>query len=91
MNANTEDESEVYAAKLLEVMVLQCSGKIDNCLPSFVELVLNRLTKKVKTTELRTMLLQVSLLIISTTYYYSDPVSTYAINGLHFHSWIIVG
>lgn len=61
LNSDAEDESEIYAAKLLEVMVLQCSGKIDNCLPSFVELVLNRLTRKVKTSELRTMLLQVRL------------------------------
>lgn len=59
LNSDAEDESEVYAAKLLEVIVLQCSGKIDNCLPSFVELVLSRLTRKVKTSELRTMLLQV--------------------------------
>lgn len=59
LTSEIEDESEIYAAKLLEVMVLQCSGKIDNCLPSFVELVLNRLTRKVKTSELRTMLLQV--------------------------------
>ncbi|XP_026331867.1 importin-7 isoform X2 [Hyposmocoma kahamanoa] len=64
LNSDSEDESEIYAAKLLEVMVLQCSGKIDNCLPSFVELVLNRLTKKVKTTELRTMLLQVLIAIL---------------------------
>ncbi|VVC86131.1 unnamed protein product [Leptidea sinapis] len=45
-------------------MVLQCSGKIDNCLPSFVELVLNRITRKVNTTELRTMLLQVLIAIL---------------------------
>ncbi|XP_038216767.1 importin-7 isoform X1 [Zerene cesonia] len=64
LNSDAEDESEVYAAKLLEVMVLQCSGKIDNCLPSFVELVLNRLTRKVKTSELRTMLLQVLIAIL---------------------------
>ncbi|KAL0851769.1 hypothetical protein ABMA28_000081 [Loxostege sticticalis] len=63
-NAEAEDESEIIAAKLLEVMVLQCSGKIDNCLPSFVELVLNRLTRKVKTSELRTMLLQVLIAIL---------------------------
>lgn len=62
LNSDAEDESEVYAAKLLEVIVLQCSGKIDNCLPSFVELVLSRLTRKVKTSELRTMLLQVKVL-----------------------------
>ncbi|KAJ2954128.1 hypothetical protein O0L34_g2350 [Tuta absoluta] len=64
LNSDTEDESEIYAAKLLEVMVLQCSGKIDNCLPSFVELVLNRLTRKVDTSELRTMLLQVLIAIL---------------------------
>ncbi|CAH2035753.1 unnamed protein product, partial [Iphiclides podalirius] len=64
LNSDAEDESEIYAAKLLEVMVLQCSGKIDNCLPSFVELVLNRLTRKVKTSELRTMLLQVLIAIL---------------------------
>ncbi|KAI8431162.1 hypothetical protein MSG28_001206 [Choristoneura fumiferana] len=46
LNSDAEDESEIYAAKLLEVMVLQCNGKIDNCLPWFVELVLNRLTRK---------------------------------------------
>ncbi|XP_053624286.1 importin-7 [Plodia interpunctella] len=64
LNSDAEDESEIIAAKLLEVMVLQCSGKIDNCLPSFVELVLNRLTRKVKTSELRTMLLQVLIAIL---------------------------
>ncbi|KAL4717791.1 hypothetical protein ACJJTC_000940 [Scirpophaga incertulas] len=64
LNSESEDESEIIAAKLLEVIVLQCSGKIDNCLPSFVELVLNRLTRKVKTSELRTMLLQVLIAIL---------------------------
>ncbi|XP_032527964.1 importin-7 [Danaus plexippus] len=64
LNSDAEDESEIYAAKLLEVIVLQCSGKIDNCLPSFVELVLSRLTRKVKTSELRTMLLQVLIAIL---------------------------
>ncbi|XP_072930858.1 importin-7 [Epargyreus clarus] len=64
LNWDSEDEAEIHAAKLLEVMVLQCSGKIDNCLPSFVELVLNRLTRKVKTSELRTMLLQVLIAVL---------------------------
>nr|XP_034824409.1 importin-7-like [Maniola hyperantus] len=64
LNSDAEDESEIYAAKLLEVIVLQCSGKIDNYLPSFVELVLGRLTRKVKTSELRTMLLQVLIAIL---------------------------
>lgn len=64
LSLNTENESEMYAAKLLEVMVLQCNGKIDDCLFSFVELVLNRLTRKVQTSELRTMLLQVLIAIL---------------------------
>ncbi|XP_047523796.1 importin-7 isoform X1 [Pieris napi] len=68
LNSGLEDETEVHAAKLLEVMVLQCSGKIDNCLPSFVELVLNRLTRKVNSSELRSVLLQVIIAIL-----YSNP------------------
>ncbi|KOB51922.1 Importin-7 [Operophtera brumata] len=64
LTAKNEDESEMFAAKLLEVMVLQCSGKIDNCLPSIVELVHNRVTRKVKTMELRAMLLQVLIAIM---------------------------
>lgn len=47
-------------------MILQCKGKIDQCIPSFVELVLNRLLKEVKSSELRTMCLQV---IIAALYY----------------------
>lgn len=64
LNSDAEDESEIYAAKLLEVIVLQCSGKIDNCLRSIVELVLSRLTRKVETSEQRTMLLQVLIAIL---------------------------
>ncbi|XP_073956542.1 importin-7 msk [Choristoneura fumiferana] len=74
LNSDAEDESEIYAAKLLEVMVLQCNGKIDNCLPWFVELVLNRLTRKVNTSELRTMLLQVLIAIL-----YCNPVLLFTI------------
>ncbi|XP_052745719.1 importin-7-like [Bicyclus anynana] len=64
LTCTEEDQDEVYAAKLLEVIVLQCSGKIDNCLYSFVELVLGRLTRKVTTTELKAMLLQVLIAIV---------------------------
>lgn len=54
-----DDESESHAAKLLEIIVLQCHGQIDNVLPSIVQLVFERLSKEVESTELRTMLLQV--------------------------------
>ncbi|XP_076472209.1 importin-7-like [Babylonia areolata] len=53
------EDAEVHAAKLMEVILLQCSGKVDPVLPSFVELVLMRLTREVQTSELRTMCLQV--------------------------------
>jgi len=61
------EDPECHAAKLLEVILLQCKGhNIDQVIPVFVELVLTRLTKEIKTSELRTMLLQV---IIAAMYY----------------------
>merc|ERR1719239_1071479 len=64
------EDPECHAAKLMEVILLQCKGhNIDQVIPSFVELVLKRLTKEVKTSELRTMCLQV---IIAALYY--NPV-----------------
>lgn len=53
------EEAECNAAKLLEIIILQCRGRIDECIPSFVELALGRLIREVKTSELRTMCLQV--------------------------------
>lgn len=66
LNGNQTEESEGTAAKLLEIIILQCKGKIDECIPSFVELALSRLTREVKTSELRTMCLQV---VIAALYY----------------------
>lgn len=61
------EDPECHAAKLLEVIILQCKGmNIDQVIPIFVELVLKRLTREVKTSELRTMCLQV---IIAAMYY----------------------
>lgn len=59
LTSNATEESECSAAKLLEVIILQCKGHIDDFIPSFVELALMRLTREVKTSELRTMCLQV--------------------------------
>lgn len=53
------EDPECHAAKLLEVIILQCKGRIDQCIPPFVELVLQRLTREIKTSELRIMCLQV--------------------------------
>uniref|UniRef100_A0A182VLJ7 Importin N-terminal domain-containing protein n=1 Tax=Anopheles merus TaxID=30066 RepID=A0A182VLJ7_ANOME len=66
LTSNATEESECSAAKLLEVIILQCKGHIDDFIPSFVELALMRLTREVKTSELRTMCLQV---VIAAIYY----------------------
>ncbi|KAL1517411.1 hypothetical protein ABEB36_001178 [Hypothenemus hampei] len=62
------EDPECYAAKLLEVVILQCRGKIDSAAPMLVELAATRLLREVKTSELRTMCLQV---LIAALYY--DP------------------
>ena len=61
LTGDSGEDAECHAAKLLEVILLQCKGMVDQCIPSFVELVLARLTREVKTSELRTMCLQVNL------------------------------
>ncbi|KFM76182.1 Importin-7, partial [Stegodyphus mimosarum] len=66
LNGEAGEDAECHAAKLLEIIILQCKGMIDQCIPSFVELVLGRLTREVKTSELRTMCLQV---VIAALYY----------------------
>ncbi|XP_067012437.2 importin-7 [Anabrus simplex] len=66
LTGDAGEDPECHAAKLLEVIILQCKGRIDQCIPSFVELVLQRLTREVKTSELRTMCLQV---VIAALYY----------------------
>ncbi|KAK7056572.1 importin-7 [Halocaridina rubra] len=65
------EDDECHAAKLLEVVVLQCQGRINQCLASIIQLVVERLLQEVKTTELRTMLLQV---VIATLYTAPDQL-----------------
>lgn len=62
------EDPESHAAKLLEVVLLQCRKKIDQAAPMLVELAASRLLREVKTSELRTMCLQV---LIAALYY--DP------------------
>ena len=66
MNSDCDEETECHAAKLLEVMILQFKGKIDEFLMSFVELALTRMTKEVKTDDLKTICMQV---VIAAMYY----------------------
>lgn len=60
------EDPECHAAKLLEVIILQCKGQIDSVIPMFVELALARLTREVQSSELRAMCLQV---VIAALYY----------------------
>ena len=53
------EDPESHAAKLLECLIIQCRGKIDSILPKLLEPALERLTKEIKTSELRQMCLQV--------------------------------
>ncbi|XP_013398069.1 importin-7 [Lingula anatina] len=66
MTGDAGEDAECHAAKLLEVILLQYKGQVDPVVPSFVELALERLTRKVRTSELRTMCLQV---VIAALYY----------------------
>ena len=60
LNANVDDEeAESHAAKLLEIIILQCHNKIDARLPDMLRLVFERLAREAPSTELRTMCLQV--------------------------------
>lgn len=58
-NPNENEEIESYAAKLLEIVILQFRNQIDDCIPSFIELAITRLRRDIQTAELRTLLIQI--------------------------------
>lgn len=57
------DDDQLHAAKLLEILLLQCHGMINEAVPAIVLLALERLTKAFEDgiKELQHMLLLVSL------------------------------
>jgi len=63
LEADPGEDPECHATKLLEVIILQCKDKhnIDDMIPSFIEVVFIRLSREIKTSELRTMCLQVGI------------------------------
>merc|ERR1719361_2547913 len=63
LEADPGEDPECHAAKLLEVIILQCKDKhnIDDMIPHFIEVVFIRLSREIKTSELRTMCLQVGI------------------------------
>jgi len=73
------DDSHSHAAKLLEVIILQCKGRIDQVIPRFVEIALLRLTKTIRTTELNTMCLQ----IVIAALYYNPQLLFQTLQNIH--------
>ena len=69
MTSEAGEEAECHSAKLLECIILQFKGRIDQCVPIFIELVVTRMTKKIESDDLRTMCLQV---IIASLFYNSE-------------------
>lgn len=65
---NGNEEIESYAAKLLEIVILQFTNQIDDCIPSFVELAITRLRREIRTSELRTLLLQIVIAAFYSNY-----------------------
>ena len=61
LESDPGEDPECHAAKLLEVIILQCKDKhnIDDMIPSFIEVAFLRLNREIKTSELRTMCLQI--------------------------------
>lgn len=105
------EDPECHAAKLLEVIILQCKGRgidrvsgrqpallapgskllffsrihpiflpLSQVVPLFVDAALERLTREVKTSELRTMCLQVAIAAL----YYSPPLLLNTLENLRF-------
>ncbi|XP_076861365.1 importin-8 isoform X3 [Brachyhypopomus gauderio] len=81
LTSDAGEDAECHAAKLLEVIILQCRGRgIDQCIPLFVEAVLERLTRGVKSTELRIMCLQVAIAAL----YYSPALLMHTLESIRF-------
>ncbi|KAJ0069962.1 hypothetical protein NL108_017662, partial [Boleophthalmus pectinirostris] len=71
LSSECGEDAECHAAKLLEVIILQCKGRgIDQVVPVLVHTALERLMRGVKTSELRTMCLQVAIAAL----WYSPPL-----------------
>ncbi|XP_057712393.1 importin-8 [Corythoichthys intestinalis] len=78
--ADSDEEAECHAAKLLEVIILQCKGRgIDQCIPLFVEAVLERLTRGVKSNKLRIVCLEVAIAAL----YYSPALLMHTLENAH--------
>lgn len=65
LQSDEDERAQMYAGKLLEVLLLDYRGQINQYAPKFIELALTRLTKPIVASELRVMCLQASTGFIS--------------------------
>ncbi|XP_024118730.1 importin-8 isoform X1 [Oryzias melastigma] len=81
LTAAAGEDAECHAAKLLEVIILQCRGRgIDQVVPLFVEAALERLMRGVKSNELRTICLQVAIAAL----YYNPALLVHTMDNMQF-------
>ncbi|CAF3605893.1 unnamed protein product, partial [Rotaria sordida] len=58
------EDSEAHAAKLIEVIILQCQDNMIVAFPAIVQLIAKRFQRNIITSELRLMLIQVFIIIL---------------------------
>ncbi|VDK75468.1 unnamed protein product [Litomosoides sigmodontis] len=66
-NEDMEENDQVHAAKLLECLILECQGKINNLVPDLIQLILTRLHQPIK--DCRTLKPALILVVIAGLYY----------------------
>ena len=90
LDADPGEDPECHAAKLLEVIILQCKGKnIDELIPLILDVVFTRLNKEIKTSELRTMCLQVNIIIKHNILSYIAILLLFIISNITFSPMIL--
>ncbi|XP_061663321.1 importin-8 isoform X2 [Syngnathoides biaculeatus] len=81
LTTDSGEEGECHAAKLLEVIILQCKGRgIDQCIPLFVEAALERLMRGVRSNKLRITCLDVAIAAL----YYSPALLMHTLDNTRF-------
>ncbi|XP_062513160.1 importin-7-like [Corticium candelabrum] len=89
------EDPQCHACKLLEVVLLQCRGHVDNFLPQIVKVALERVTKEVKTFLCRAMCLQVVVtalycnpaLVLDVLHKLTMPLTGEPVIGQFFTQW----
>uniref|UniRef100_A0AAF5PKN2 Importin-7/11-like TPR repeats domain-containing protein n=1 Tax=Wuchereria bancrofti TaxID=6293 RepID=A0AAF5PKN2_WUCBA len=69
-NEDMEENDQVHAAKLLECLILECQGKINNLVPDLIQLIFTRLHQPIE--DCRTLKPALLLVVIAGLYYDTD-------------------